>query len=118
MATITPEVEDQNTPCLNVGLCQVYTEADGLRWLSEVRGRDGAFVDLPIRRFSREVPYALADDPEGDPGQSGQAEFFRDQRALRGAGAVERLYRDNRILAIGGGTYEIMNEVIAKQLGL
>lgn len=31
---------------------------------------------------------------------------------------VERLARDNRILAIGGGTYEIMNEVIAKQLGL
>lgn len=31
---------------------------------------------------------------------------------------VERLYRDNRILSIGGGTYEIMNEVIAKQLGL
>ncbi len=31
---------------------------------------------------------------------------------------VERLYRDNRILAIGGGTHEIMNEVIAKQLGL
>ncbi|AUM14660.1 acyl-CoA dehydrogenase family protein [Ketobacter alkanivorans] len=31
---------------------------------------------------------------------------------------VERLYRDNRILAIGGGTYEIMNEVIAKQLGI
>lgn len=31
---------------------------------------------------------------------------------------VDRLYRDNRILAIGGGTYEIMNEVIAKQLGL
>lgn len=31
---------------------------------------------------------------------------------------VERLYRDNRILAIGGGTFEIMNEVIAKQMGL
>ena len=31
---------------------------------------------------------------------------------------VERLYRDNRILSIGGGTYEIMNEVIAKQLEL
>jgi acyl-CoA dehydrogenase len=31
---------------------------------------------------------------------------------------VERLYRDNRILSIGGGTREIMNEVIAKQLGL
>ena len=31
---------------------------------------------------------------------------------------VERLYRDNRILSIGGGTYEIMNEVISKQIGL
>ena len=31
---------------------------------------------------------------------------------------VERLARDNRILSIGGGTYEIMNEVIAKQLNL
>lgn len=31
---------------------------------------------------------------------------------------VERLSRDNRILSIGGGTHEIMNEVIAKQLGL
>ncbi len=31
---------------------------------------------------------------------------------------VERLYRDNRILSIGGGTREIMNEVISKQMGL
>ena len=31
---------------------------------------------------------------------------------------VERLYRDARILSIGGGTYEIMNELIARQLGL
>jgi acyl-CoA dehydrogenase len=31
---------------------------------------------------------------------------------------VERLYRDNRILSIGGGTHEIMNEIIAKQLQL
>ena len=31
---------------------------------------------------------------------------------------VERLYRDNRILSIGGGTHEIMNEIIAKQMGL
>ena len=30
----------------------------------------------------------------------------------------ERLYRDNRIASIGGGTYEIMNEIISKQLGL
>jgi acyl-CoA dehydrogenase len=31
---------------------------------------------------------------------------------------VERLYRDNRILSIGGGTREIMNEIVAKQMGL
>ena len=36
---------------------------------------------------------------------------------MRGT-VVERLFRDNRILSIGGGTYEIMNEVIAKRLGL
>lgn len=29
---------------------------------------------------------------------------------------VERLYRDNRILSIGGGTREIMKEIIAKRL--
>ncbi len=31
---------------------------------------------------------------------------------------VERLYRDNRILSIGGGTTEIMKEIIAKRLGI
>jgi acyl-CoA dehydrogenase len=31
---------------------------------------------------------------------------------------VERLYRDNRILLIGGGTREVMNEIISKQMGL
>lgn len=31
---------------------------------------------------------------------------------------VERLYRDNRVLGIGGGTKEIMNEIIARRLGL
>ncbi len=29
---------------------------------------------------------------------------------------VERLYRDNRVLSIGGGTQEIMKEIIAKRL--
>lgn len=31
---------------------------------------------------------------------------------------VERLYRDNRILSIGGGTREVMNDIISKQMGL
>jgi len=31
---------------------------------------------------------------------------------------VERLYRDSRLFSIGGGTYEIMNEIISKKMGL
>jgi acyl-CoA dehydrogenase len=31
---------------------------------------------------------------------------------------VERHYRDARILGIGGGTTEIMNEIIAKTMGI
>lgn len=31
---------------------------------------------------------------------------------------VERLLRDARLLSIGGGTHEIMNEIIARQMGL
>ncbi len=31
---------------------------------------------------------------------------------------VERLYRDSRLLSIGGGTYEIMNEIISKEMKL
>lgn len=31
---------------------------------------------------------------------------------------VERLFRDSRLFSIGGGTYEIMNQVISKQMGL
>src|SRR5690554_4879583 len=44
-------------------------------------------------------------------------QIFGGSGFMRGT-VVERLYRDNRILAIGGGTYEIMNEVISKQMGL
>ena len=33
-------------------------------------------------------------------------------------GEVERHYRDARILSIGGGTTDIMNEIVAKSLGL
>jgi len=29
---------------------------------------------------------------------------------------IERLFRDSRVFSIGGGTYEIMNQVIAKQM--
>lgn len=44
-------------------------------------------------------------------------QLFGGSGYMRGT-VVERLARDNRILSIGGGTYEIMNEVIAKQMGM
>ena len=45
------------------------------------------------------------------------ADAARWARDLRDA-EVERHYRDARILGIGGGTTEIMNEIIAKGMGL
>ena len=53
------------------------------------------------------------------------AEFVADEAVQLHGGTgyirgteVERQYRDVRIMGIGGGTFEIMNEVIAKRLGL
>ena len=46
----------------------------------------------------------------GEPGGPGNL--------VRLAQAVERHYRDIRILGIGGGTNEIMKEIISKRLGL
>jgi acyl-CoA dehydrogenase len=34
---------------------------------------------------------------------------------MRGS-VVERLFRDNRVLTIGGGTTEIMKEIISKHI--
>ena len=42
-------------------------------------------------------------------------QIFAGAGFMRGT-LVERLYRDNRVLSIGGGTTEIMNEIIAKLL--
>ncbi len=40
-------------------------------------------------------------------------QIFGGSGYMRGT-PVERLYRDNRILSIGGGTQEIMKEIISK----
>jgi acyl-CoA dehydrogenase len=44
-------------------------------------------------------------------------QIFGGSGYMRGS-LVERLYRDARILSIGGGTREIMLEIIARQMGL
>jgi acyl-CoA dehydrogenase len=44
-------------------------------------------------------------------------QIFGGSGYMRGS-LVERLYRDARVLSIGGGTREIMNEVICRQMGL
>jgi acyl-CoA dehydrogenase len=40
------------------------------------------------------------------------------QHAYSGANRVERIYREARIFAIGGGTEEILNDLAARQLGI
>jgi acyl-CoA dehydrogenase len=55
--------------------------------------------------------------------EAGEFAAYQALQIFGGAGymresEVERHYRDARILAIGGGTTEIMNEVIAARLGL
>lgn len=44
--------------------------------------------------------------------------YARERTAFGRLYLVERIYRDSRLFSIGGGTYEIMNEVISKQMGL
>lgn len=44
-------------------------------------------------------------------------QIFGGMGFMRGT-TVERIYRDTRVLAIGGGTHEIMNEIICKTAGI
>ncbi len=60
------------------------------------------------KNFAAEVAQKVCFDAVQILGGTG---FMRETR-------IERLSRDARLLPIGGGTTEIMNEVIAKQLGL
>lgn len=82
---------------------------------------------------AREYVHAVATRNPHDPGKVAMAkntaveacDWVVDQAVQLHGGTgylrdaeVERHYRDARILGIGGGTTEIMNEIIAKQLGL
>ena len=107
------------------------------RELADFQGLQWMLADMAIQlNACRAVLYQAAsaeNEGELDPLQVSMAkntaveaaEFcaYQALQIFGGAGymresEVERHYRDVRILAIGGGTTEIMNEVIAARLGL
>jgi acyl-CoA dehydrogenase len=76
-----------------------------------LRVRDGEYLVGEVsmaKNFAAEVAQRVCYEAVQIFGGMG---FMRETR-------VERLSRDARLLPIGGGTTEIMNEIIAKQLGL
>jgi len=72
------------------------------------QGRDAAKEASMAKYFCGEMVNRVAYDAIGVLGGAG---YLRDY-------PVERIYRDARVLSIGGGTAEIQLNIIAKQLGL
>jgi acyl-CoA dehydrogenase len=95
-------------------LAHMATEVEAARALSydvAFRVRDGEYLvkeTSMAKNFAAAVAQELAYEAVQILGGMG---FMRETR-------VERLSRDARLLPIGGGTSEIMNEIIAKSLGL
>ena len=79
--------------------------------LKPVRDNDMAPDGSSLRRLQLRVPLPLA---------CSYLKLFEDAWLVtaRVAKEVEMHYRDSRILGIGGGTTEIMKEIIAKHIGL
>ncbi|MBI3203708.1 MAG: acyl-CoA dehydrogenase family protein [Myxococcales bacterium] len=95
-------------------LARMATEVEAARILNyscALRVRDGDYLVKEVsmaKNFAAEVAQRVCYDAVQIFGGMG---FMRETR-------VERLSRDARLLPIGGGTTEIMNEIIAKGLGL
>ena len=95
-------------------LARMATEVEAARTLNyscALRVRDGDYLVKEVsmaKNFSAEVAQRVCYEAVQIFGGMG---FMRETR-------VERLSRDARLLPIGGGTTEIMNEIIAKGLGL
>ncbi len=86
-------------------VARTYTRAAMDRWL----GGDDAVLEVSM---AKNTACAACDCVVDEAVQLfGGLGYMRESE-------VERHYRDSRILRIGGGTDEIMNEVIAKRLGL
>ncbi len=95
-------------------LAQMATKVEAARALDysvALRVRDGEYLvkeTSMAKNFSAQVAQEVCYEAVQILGGMG---YMRETR-------VERLSRDARILPIGGGTSEIMNEIIAKGLGL
>lgn len=95
-------------------LARMATEVEAARTLNyacALRVRDGEYLVKEVsmaKNFSADVAQRVCYEAVQILGGMG---FMRETR-------VERLSRDARLLPIGGGTSEIMNEIIAKGLGL
>jgi acyl-CoA dehydrogenase len=95
-------------------LATMATKAEAARALSyeiALRVRDGEYLvkeTSMAKNFAAQVAQEVCYEAVQILGGMG---YMRESR-------VERLSRDARILPIGGGTSEIMNEIIAKGLGL
>ncbi len=86
-------------------VARTYTRAAYEKWL----GGDDAVLEVSM---AKNTACAACDHVVDEAVQLfGGLGYMRESE-------VERHYRDSRILRIGGGTDEIMNEVIAKRLGL
>ncbi|MEU4531069.1 acyl-CoA dehydrogenase family protein [Micromonospora ureilytica] len=95
-------------------LAEMHTRAEAARsYVHEVAGRVAAGEPVVTEvAMAKNVAVAACDHVVDQALQlHGGFGYLRDAE-------VERHYRDARILGIGGGTTEIMNEIIAKGMGL
>ncbi|MBM0276371.1 acyl-CoA dehydrogenase family protein [Micromonospora tarensis] len=95
-------------------LAEMHTRAEAARsYVHEVAGRVAAGEPVVTEvAMAKNVAVAACDHVVDQALQlHGGFGYLRDAE-------VERHYRDARILGIGGGTTEIMNEIIAKGIGL
>ncbi|WP_017596405.1 acyl-CoA dehydrogenase family protein [Nocardiopsis potens] len=81
-----------------------------VRWIAE-RAQAGEEPVAEVAMAKNTATEAL------DQVVDGAVQLHGGEGFLRGS-EVERHYRDARVFSIGGGTYEVMNEVIAKHLPL
>lgn len=95
-----------------VDVARTYTRAVAARFArTSEDGRGGVDLVTEVSMAKNVATAACAAVVDAAVQLHGGAGYVRDSE-------VERHYRDSRILSIGGGTTEIMNEIIARRMGL